>query len=174
MHQIYIQSTNKNQANNDIAEIQSIISKTYRYIEAVEGYFAENELLNNYCNLFFNIGGNIEKIKEKLNKEENKTQWIKLFFENFVELTHSAKSIVTNSAKSIVTNKNQADIITNLFFVGNKANWKLVFTRTFLQRRSIRRHIPKDFETIRSSLFQTQTCQLLSIGSFAKIHEAIF
>ena len=122
MHQIYIQSTNNNQANNDIAEIQSIISKTYRYIEAVEGYFTENELLDNYCNLFFNIGGNIEAIKEKLNKEENKTQWIKLFFENFVELTHSAKSIVSN--------KNQSDI-TNLFFVGNEANWKLVLLTIF-------------------------------------------
>ncbi len=122
MHQIYIQSTNNNQANNDIAEIQSIISKTYRYIEAVEGYFTENELLDNYCNLFFNIGGNIEAIKEKLNKEENKTQWIKLFFENFVELTHSAKSIVSN--------KNQSDIA-NLFFVGNEANWKLVLLTIF-------------------------------------------
>lgn len=122
MHQIYIQSTNNNQANNDIAEIQSIISKTYRYIEAVEGYFSENELLDNYCNLFFNIGGNIEAIKEKLNKEQNKTQWIKLFFENFVELTHSAKSIVSN--------KNQSDI-TNLFFVGNEANWKLVLLTLF-------------------------------------------
>lgn len=122
MHQIYIQSTNNNQANNDISEIQSIISKTYRYIEAVEGYFAENELLDNYCNLFFNIGGNIEAIKEKLNKEHNKTQWIKLFFENFVELTHSAKSIVSN--------KSQSDI-TNLFFVGNEANWKLVLLTIF-------------------------------------------
>lgn len=122
MHQIYIQSTDNNQANNDIAEIQSIISKTYRYFEAVEGYFTENELLDNYCNLFFNIGGNIEAIKEKLNKEENKTQWIKLFFENFVELSHSAKSIVSN--------KNQSDI-TNLFFVGNEANWKLVLLTIF-------------------------------------------
>ena len=122
MHQIYVQSTNNNQANNDIAEIQSIISKTYRYIEAVEGYFTENELLDNYCNLFFNIGGNIEAIKEKLNKEEDKTQWIKLFFENFVELTHSAKSIVSN--------KSQSDI-TNLFFVGNEANWKLVLLTIF-------------------------------------------
>lgn len=122
MHQIYIQSTNDNQANNDIAEIQSIISKTYRYIEAVEGYFTENELLDNYCTLFFNIDGNIEAIKEKLKKEENKTKWIKLFFENFVELTHSAKSIVSN--------KHQSDI-TNLFFVGNEANWKLVLLTIF-------------------------------------------
>jgi len=125
MHQIYIQSTDNNQANNDIAEIQSIISKTYRYIEAVEGYFTENELLDNYCYLFFNIGGNIEEIKEKLNKEENKTQktqWIKLFFENFVELTHSAKSIVSN--------KNQSDIA-NLFLVGNEANWKIVLLTIF-------------------------------------------
>lgn len=122
MHQVYIQSTDNNQANNDIAEIQSIISKTYRYIEAVEGYFSENELLDNYCNLFFNIVGNIDTIKEKLNKEENKTVWIKLFFENFVELTHSAKSIVSN--------KNQSEI-TNLFFVGNEANWKLVLLTLF-------------------------------------------
>lgn len=122
MHQIYIQSTNNNQANNDIAEIQSIISKTYRYIEAVEGYFTENELLDNYCNLFFNIGGSIEAIKEKLTTEDNKTQWIKLFFENFVELAHSAKSIISN--------KNQSDI-TNLFFVGNEANWKLVLLTLF-------------------------------------------
>lgn len=122
MHQIYIQSQDNKQANNDISEIQSIISKTYRYIEAVEGYFTENELLDNYCNLFFGIGGNIEAIKEKLNNEENKSQWIKLFFENFVELTHSAKSIVSN--------KNQSDI-TNLFFVGNEVNWKLVLLTLF-------------------------------------------
>ena len=122
MHQIYIQSTDNKQANNDIAEIQSIISKTYRYIEAVEGYFTENELLDNYCNLFYNTNGNIEAIKEKLNKTENKTEWIKLFFENFVELTHSAKSIVSN--------KNQSEI-TNLFFVGNEANWKLVLLVLF-------------------------------------------
>jgi hypothetical protein len=122
MHQIYIQSKDNNHANNDISEIQSSISKTYRYIEAVEGYFTENELLDNYCNLFFNIGGNIEEIKEKLNKKENKTQWIKSFFENFVELTHSAKSIVSN--------KNQPGI-TNLFFVGNEVNWKLVLLTLF-------------------------------------------
>jgi len=124
MHQIHIHSTDTNQANNDISEIQRTISKTYRYIEAVEGYFSENELLDNYCNLFFNIGGNIEAIKERLNKEEreNKTKWIKLFFENFVELSHSAKSIVSN--------KSQPEI-TNLFFVGNEANWKLVLLTLF-------------------------------------------
>lgn len=122
MHQIYIQGNDDKQANNDIFEIQSIISKTYRYIEAVEGYFTENELLDNYCNLFFNIGGNIEAIKEKLNKEDAKIQWIKLFFENFVELTHSAKSIVSNKDKSEIT---------NLFFVGNEANWKLVLLTLF-------------------------------------------
>ncbi|MEI6260988.1 MAG: DUF262 domain-containing HNH endonuclease family protein [Deltaproteobacteria bacterium] len=127
MHQIYIQSDNYNQANNDIAEIQSVISKTYRYIEAVEGYFTENELLDNHCNLFFNIDGNIESIKERLNKENNKTEWIKLFFENFVELSLSAKSIVSN--------KNQPEI-TNLFFVGNEANWKLVLLTLFYKGES--------------------------------------
>lgn len=122
MHQIYIQSKNNKQAINDIAEIQSSISKSYRYIEAVEGYFTENELLGNYCNLFYNISGNIESIKEYLLKTDNKTGWIKLFFENFVELTHSAKSVVSN--------KNQSEI-SNLFFVGNEANWKLVLLTLF-------------------------------------------
>jgi len=122
MHQIYIQSTNDVHANNDIADIQREISQTYRHIEAVESYFTENELLDNYCNLFFNINGNIEAIKEKLNKEENKTKWIKSFFANFVDLTHSAKSIVSNKHISEIT---------NLFFVGNEANWKLVLLTMF-------------------------------------------
>lgn len=122
MHQVYIHSKDFNQANNDIAEIQSIISKTYRYIEAVEEYFTENELLDNYCNLFYNINGNIEAIKERLTKEESKVGWIKLFFENFVELSHSAKSIVSNKSQSGIT---------NLFFVGNEANWKLVLLTLF-------------------------------------------
>ena len=122
MHQIYVHSIDHKRANNDIEEIQSVISKTYRHIEAVEGFFSENELLDNYCILFFNIGGNIEAIKEKLNKEENKTEWIKMFFENFVELTHSAKSIVSNKKKPEIT---------NLFFVGNEANWKLVLLTLF-------------------------------------------
>lgn len=122
MHQIYILSPESDQANNDIIEIQSLISKTYRYIEAIEGYFSENELLDNYCNLFFNINGSIEAIKERLNKEKNKTEWIKQFFENFVELAHSAKSVISN--------KNQIEI-TNLFFVGNEVNWKLVLLTLF-------------------------------------------
>lgn len=122
MHQVYIHSSDFAQANNDIVEIQSVISKTYRYIEAVDGYFSENELLDNYCNLFFNIWGNITAIKEQLNKEEHKTIWIKQFFENFVELTHSAKSIIRN--------KKQTEI-SNLFFVGNEVNWKLVLLTLF-------------------------------------------
>jgi len=122
MHQIYIYSSNSAQANNDIEEIQSVISKTYRYIEAVDGYFSENELLDNYCNLFFNIWGNITAIKERLIKEEHKTIWIKQFFENFVEFTHSAKSIIRN--------KSQTEI-SNLFFVGNEVNWKLVLLTLF-------------------------------------------
>lgn len=124
MHQIYIQSKDDSQANNDIADIQREISQTYRHIEAVESYFTENELLDNYCNLFFNINGSIEAIKEKLIREDDKTTWIKSFFESFVELTHSAKTIVSN--------KNISEI-TNLFFVGNEANWKLVLLTLFIK-----------------------------------------
>lgn len=124
MHQIYIQNTDSNQANNDISEIQGVISKTYRYIESVEGYFTENEILDNFCYLFFNIDGNIKDIKDVLSKQMNKPLWIKLFFENFSELAHSAKSIVSNKSKKEIT---------NLFFVGNEANWKLVLLTLFYQ-----------------------------------------
>jgi hypothetical protein len=122
MHQIYIQCTDPAQANNDISEIQSVISTTYRHLEAVEGYFSENELLDNYCNLFFNIDGSFDSIKKQLNKESNKTKWIKEFFENLVFLTQSAKTIVKFKSQTGIS---------NLFFVGNAANWKLVLLTLF-------------------------------------------
>ena len=122
MHQIYIHSNDNIIVNNDITEIQGVISLIYRHIESVEGYFSENELLDNYCNLFYNIDGNIDAIKERLTKEDNKVSWIKIFFENFAELTLSAKSIISN--------KHQTKIL-NLFLVGNNANWKLVLLALF-------------------------------------------
>ena len=122
MQYVYIDSTDIKQAINDIEEIQQVISQTYRYIEAVEGYFSENELLDNYCNLFFNIRGNVDEIKEKINMEINKTQWIKQFFDNFAVLTHSARSVVSN--------KSQKEI-TNLFLLGNEVNWKIVLLTLF-------------------------------------------
>lgn len=121
MHQIYIQAPDS-KANDIISDIQDDISVIYRNIEAVEGYFSENELLDNYCNLYFNIYGNIESIKEKLSNIESKAEWIRMFFENFLDITHSAKSIISN--------KHQPEI-TNLFFVGNEANWKLVLLTLF-------------------------------------------
>lgn len=122
MHQIYLNSTDNTHANNIITDIQGIISKTYRYIESVEGFFSESELLNNYCDLFYNINGNINDIKETLGSVSDKTQWIKLFFENFAEICHSAKSIVSNKNKLIIM---------NLFFVGNEINWKIVLLTLF-------------------------------------------
>lgn len=122
MHQVYIQSNNQEQANNEISEIQNIISYTYRRIESVEGYFTENELLDNYCNLFYKIDGNITELKEKLKKEDNKITWIKNFFKKFAEIAHSAKTIVANKWRTGIT---------NLFFVGNEANWKLVLLTVF-------------------------------------------
>lgn len=122
MHQIYLHSVGESQANEDISEIQSYISKAYRCVEAVEGYFTEYDLLENYCTLFYNISGNVDSIKEKLSKQANKRSWIMLFFENFSEIAHSAKSIVRNKDRSAIA---------NLFFVGNEANWKLVLLTLF-------------------------------------------
>lgn len=122
MHQVYIQNTDSNQANNDIAEIQSVVSKTYRYIESVEGYFTESELLDNFCSLFFGISGNVKEIKEYFSKIETKAEWIRHFFENFALIAHSAKSIVSNKSKLEIS---------NLFFVGNEVNWKVILLTLF-------------------------------------------
>jgi len=123
MHQIYL-NTDAINANGVIIDIQNVISKTYRDIENVEGYFSENELLDNYCNLFFSINGNIEQIKEKLKDEpdERKLEWITNFFENYAELTSSAKAIIKNK---------HIPQISNLFFVGNEVNWKIVLLTLF-------------------------------------------
>ncbi len=117
MHQLYIYSPDDNEANNAVKDIQNNISKIYRYIESVEGYFSESELLNNYCLLFYGIQGTTEDIKKQLSKQAERVAWIQLFFENFVEFTHSAKSIVANK---------DDNTLANLFLLGNAANWKII------------------------------------------------
>lgn len=124
MHQLYLQSDGESQANEDISEIQPYISKAYRSIEAVEGYFTEYDLLENYCFLYYKINGNVDSIKEELNKQVDKRSWIKRFFEDFSEIANSAKSIVKNKDKPCIA---------NLFFVGNEANWKLVLLALFIK-----------------------------------------
>lgn len=124
MHQIYINTSDYTEATNKINEIQRIVSKIYRDIEFVEGFFSENEILDNYCYLFFGIGGNQEAIRDRLKKEkdEDKSNWISSFFDGLVEFTSSAKGVVRNK------HLNQ---ITNLFFVGNEVNWKIVLLTLF-------------------------------------------
>lgn len=117
MHQLYIHSTDNNEANDAVKDIQNNISKIYRYVEYVEDHFSESELLNNYCLLFYGIQGTTEDVKKLLEKQGDKIAWIQLFFENFVGLTHSAKSIVINKKDSTLF---------SLFLLGNTANWKIV------------------------------------------------
>lgn len=123
MHQIYILSENNNSANTEITDIQSIVSKIYRNMEATENYFTETELLNILCDLNWGIKGNISEIKDHLGKANNKVKWITNFFESFEE--------ITNNAKSIINNKDKAGGIANLFFVGNEADWKIILISVF-------------------------------------------
>lgn len=123
MHQIYLNCLNIEQAVNQISEIQSIVSKTYRYLESVEGYFTETNLLNNFCLLYFNSNSNIESIKKCLSEQKNKLQWINEFFEIFAEFAFSARNIIMSKEHKLE--------ISNLFFVGNEVNWKLVLLAIF-------------------------------------------
>lgn len=117
MNQVYIHSGSLDAASSEIEDIQTIVSKTYRNIESVEGYYSEADLLSNYCYLVHSCEGNIDAIKEKLGKQTDKVTWIRNFFDGLIDMT--------SSAKTIVRNKHQPHI-SNLFFVGNQANWKIV------------------------------------------------
>lgn len=127
MHQVYLYADNDAQANNKILEIQEITAKTYRYMEAVEGYFSENDLLVNMCNLFYNISPSTEDIKKVLLRQENKLEWIISFFENLVEIAHSAKSALSNKSNPLIA---------NLFLIGNSVNWKVVLLVIFYKGES--------------------------------------
>lgn len=122
MHRIYLKSTNDIQANKAIADVEANTSKIYRYLESVEGYFSEIDLIEICCDLFYSISGRHEAIKERLLKEDKPVEWIKTFFENLVELCHSARSVVATK---------QSKEVANLFLVGNEANWKIVLLALF-------------------------------------------
>jgi len=123
MYQIYLNSPDQKQANSIISEIQSIVSKTYRYLESVEGYFTETELLNNFCELYYGTNSNIDSIKKKLAEQKDKLEWIKIFFEDFSEIAFSARNVVQSKEHKLE--------IRNLFFVGNEVNWKIVLLAIF-------------------------------------------
>ncbi|WP_316846461.1 DUF262 domain-containing HNH endonuclease family protein [Pedobacter psychrodurus] len=124
MHQIHLQSTNVKQANKDIAQVQQKMSRIYRYIEGVEGYFSENELLDNYCALFYNMPASVDAIKQHIARaqQQDRTAWIVLFFENLVDFCQSAKSVFNAKGRPEIS---------NLFFIGTEVNWKLVLLSMF-------------------------------------------
>lgn len=116
--------------------------KIYRYLEGVEGYFSELDLLDNCCDLFYGISGRQEAIKERLLKEYSPVEWIKTFFENLVDLCHSARSVVLNK---------QTKEVANLFLVGNEANWKIVLLSMFYKNDvsgELYKKILKDLEIL--------------------------
>ena len=122
MHQVYIHSESTNSANGIISDIQSIVSKIYRNMEATESYFTEVELLNMFCELYWGMQGNISEVKKQLGKNTNKSQWIIDFFENFEEITGNAKSVILHKERRNIA---------NLFFVGNEADWKIILISIF-------------------------------------------
>jgi len=123
MHQVYLNSADEEQAKNLISEIQGIVSKTYRYLESVEDYFTEAELLNNFCELYYNTNSNIDSIKKNLAAQKDKVEWIKNFFEDFSEISFSARTVVQSKDHKLE--------IRNLFLIGNEVNWKIVLLAIF-------------------------------------------
>jgi uncharacterized protein with ParB-like and HNH nuclease domain len=123
LQQIYTNNANRDISDKIVNEIQEIyISRSFRYIESVEGYFSESELLNAACYLFCDGNdGDIASIKEMLDEikdADKKTVWIQDFFIKFCDIAFSAKNITDNL--------NGNEYVSNLFLLGNRVNWKFV------------------------------------------------
>jgi uncharacterized protein with ParB-like and HNH nuclease domain len=121
LQQIYANNTDRIISDKIVNEIQEkYISRAFRYIESVEEYFSESELLNITCYLFCDGNdGDIDSIKEQLKGikgADGKISWIQTFFEKFCDIAFSAKNITDNLNEYIL----------NLFLLGNRVNWKLV------------------------------------------------
>lgn len=129
VNQIYLHSEDNAQANTNIQAIQKEIAQIYRNLEAAESYFSEYELLNTCCRFFFDIGGNLSEVKSKLKEVEDKDKlpWITTFFEEFQQITYHAASVVGR----IHNNEKDKALISNLFLLGQKMNWKYVLLVLF-------------------------------------------
>ncbi|UQV24237.1 DUF262 domain-containing protein [Vibrio sp. J383] len=151
MHQIYIQADTKSLANYAISDIESMVSKIYRNMESTENYFSESELLNITCNLSWSIKGNVSEVKEALSKSTGKIDWITGFFEMFEEITDNAKSVILNK---------RINEISNLFFVGNEVDWKIILIAIFNRAESD----TSDFKVILKNL--EILCFKMKLGDF--------
>jgi hypothetical protein len=121
LQQVYANNKDRSIADKIVNEIQEkYISRAFRYIEAVEGYFSEPELLNTTCYLFCEgSDGDINSIKEQIKgikSSDGKIVWIQSFFKKFCDIAFSAKNITDNLNEYTL----------NLFLLGNRINWKLV------------------------------------------------
>jgi hypothetical protein len=71
MHQIYLYSNEeKENTNIIILKIQNIVAEIYRNIEILDGYFTENELLLNFCWLYYNIDSSCKDVKKWMFPDE--------------------------------------------------------------------------------------------------------
>jgi hypothetical protein len=145
MHRIYLVDKDEQSCNEIIKEIQLNVSQTYRSIESAKKYFSEDELLSIFCNLAYDIDGNIESLEEHLEQDvgnidnddddesdfeeekkynalvvqdyqKNKIEWIKSFFKNLKNLCHYAAEISNNMM--------QNNYVFNLFLFSSKLSWK--------------------------------------------------
>ncbi|MBR9856465.1 MAG: DUF262 domain-containing protein [Gammaproteobacteria bacterium] len=151
MHQIYIHAESKSYASSAISDIESMVSKIYRNMEATEGYFSEVELLNITCDLNWNVRGNVSDVKDKLSKVTEKLDWVTVFFEKMEEITDNARSLVLSK---------RIPLVSNLFLLGNEVDWKFVLIAIYNRAETD----TLEFELILKSL--EMLCFKMKLGDF--------
>jgi uncharacterized protein with ParB-like and HNH nuclease domain len=120
MHQVYLQSSNENSANENIKGIQKTVTDIYRSIEAVDGYFSEDHLMDRYCWLKYDCDGTLVAIKkittgidesddddESEEKRDISIKTIKNingFFDGFLEICQTAQDIKQSRFNPLVAN----------------------------------------------------------------------
>lgn len=156
MHQIYLYSKETKEKTDDIiSNIQNIVADIYRNIEMIDGYFTENELLINFCWLYYNIDSSCDDVKNWLFPDEddkivdNEIEVINkvlIFFHNFLKTCQKAKEIVANK-------KNHQ--IANIFLIDNrKINLKIVLLAIYLKGDEKEERVNKLFKLLEILCFK--------------------
>jgi flagellar biosynthesis component FlhA len=84
--------TNSKPTNNERIEINNVISEIEKLFEKNKGNISEKELLNEFSTAHFAFNYSVEKLKAILDNEENKSLWIKTFYDGFLSFV-DAKSV---------------------------------------------------------------------------------
>jgi len=146
MHQVYLKSANEKSANENIITIQKTVIEIYRSIEAVNGYFSEDHLLERFCWLKYDCDGTLEAIKRiTTGIDESEEDSSGFEQETFTLQIKSIKDIIEffNSFREVcyavdeIVKQNTCKVIANLFFLSTDLYWDYPLITLWIKNKKL-------------------------------------